>query len=83
VVLAYVARAGRGEKWLAWLCFILLFVQYATAGTTSSLGRRGLAALHPVSAALLLWAAIELARRAGAAQRLNSSPTSTTRPDAG
>ena len=84
VLLAYLGRASRGAKWLAWLTLVLLFLQYATAGTTSSLGHRGLAALHPVSAALLLWAAIELARHVRRDQRTaDASPSVTTRPAAG
>jgi hypothetical protein len=70
VVLAYVARATRATKVLAWLTVMLLFVQYATAGSQSSLGRLGLAALHPVGAALLFWASVELARRARSARPL-------------
>ena len=68
VVLAYVARATRAVKVLAWLTVVLLFMQYATAGSQSSLGRLGLAALHPVGAALLFWTSVELARRARSAQ---------------
>jgi hypothetical protein len=63
VILAYLARATRGAKILAWLTVVLLFLAYATAGLQSSLGRVGLAALHPVNAALLFWTAVELARR--------------------
>jgi hypothetical protein len=66
VVLAYLARAARSTKGLAWLTVVLLFIQYATAGSQSSLGRLGLAALHPVAAALLFWTSVELARRARA-----------------
>ena len=64
VILAYLARATRGVKVLAWLTVVLLFLASATAGMQSSLGRVGLAAFHPVNAALLFWTAIELARRA-------------------
>ena len=63
VILAYVARATRAEKWLAWATVVLIFLAYATAGWQSSLGRLGLAALHPVIATLLFLTAIELARR--------------------
>ena len=63
VLLAYLARSPRAVKWLAWLTVVLLFLEYATAGTTSSLGHRGLAALHPAIAALMFWGAVELARR--------------------
>ena len=66
VVLSYAARATRRTKLLAWLTVVLLFIQYATAGTQSSLGRIGLAAIHPVSAVILFWCAVELARRARA-----------------
>jgi putative tricarboxylic transport membrane protein len=83
VVLVYLGRTARLTKVLAWLTVVLLFLQYATAGTQSSLGRAGLAAIHPVSAVLLFWAAVELARRARADQRRDSSPTDTTRPAAG
>ena len=68
VVLAYVARARRATKILAWLTVVLLFIQYATAGSQSSLGRMGLASLHPVGAALLFWTSVELARRARSVQ---------------
>ena len=83
VILAYLARVSRATKLLAWLTVVLLFLEYATAGWQSSLGRLGLAALHPTIAALLFWAAIEMARRAGADQRRDSSPIVTTRPEAG
>ena len=83
VILAYLARASRGTKWLAWATVLLLFLEYATAGWQSSLGRLGLAAIHPAIAALLFWTAIELARRARDDQRRDSSPIVTTRPDAG
>ena len=64
VVVAHLARAPRGTKVLAWLTVGLLFLQYATAGTLGTAGRAGLAALHPVVATLLFWAAADLARRA-------------------
>jgi hypothetical protein len=63
VILAYLGRATRTVKLLAWATVVLLFLAYATAGLQSSLGRAGLAAFHPVNAALLFWTAIELARR--------------------
>jgi hypothetical protein len=72
VILAYLARATRGAKVLAWLTVVLIFFAYATAGLQSSLGRVGLAALHPVNAALLFWAAIELARRARGTRRASA-----------
>jgi mercuric ion transport protein len=75
VVLAYLARAARSTKGLAWLTVVLLFIEYATAGSQSSLGRLGLAALHPVGAALLFWTSVELARRARPAHSSNSSST--------
>jgi len=83
VVLAYLARTSRSTKVFAWLTIVLLFLEYATAGWQSSLGRLGLATLHPMIAALMFWASIELARRAGADQRRDSIPTVTTRPAAG
>ena len=64
VILAYLGRATRGAKWLAWGTVVLLFLEYATAGWQSSLGKLGLAMFHPVIAALLFWTAVELARRA-------------------
>jgi len=66
VLLAHLARAPRATKVLAWLTVALLFAQYATAGPGGSAGRAGLAALHPVGAALLFWTAAELARRSRA-----------------
>ena len=83
VVLAHLGRTARLTKVLAWLTVALIFMQYATAGTQSSLGRAGLAAIHPVTAVLLFWAAVELARRARADQKRDSSTTDTTRPAAG
>jgi mercuric ion transport protein len=64
VVLAYLARATRPAKLLAWLTVVLLFLEYATAGWQSSLGKFGLATLHPVIAAVMFWTSVELARRA-------------------
>lgn len=64
VVLAYVARAPRPTKRLAWLTVVLLFAQYATAGLRTTAGRQQWAALHAVTAVLLFWTATELARRA-------------------
>lgn len=63
VLLAYLGRAARGTKGFAWLTVALLFAQYATAGVRGTAGRAGFAALHAVGAALLFWAAMELARR--------------------
>ena len=63
VILVYLARATRAEKWLAWGTVLLIFLAYATAGWQSSLGRLGLAAFHPVIGTLLFLSAIELARR--------------------
>ena len=74
VVLAYVARAPRAAKWLAWLTVVLLFLEYATAGWQSSLGKLGLAALHPMIAALLFWTSVELARRARPPRAPNADP---------
>jgi hypothetical protein len=73
VLLAYLARATRTTKILAWMTAALLFIQYATAGSQSSLGRLGLAALHPVGAALLFWTSVELARRARSDQRRDNT----------
>jgi hypothetical protein len=73
VILAYLARATRTTKSLAWLTVVLLFVQYATAGSQSSLGRLGLAPLHPVGAVLLFWTSVELARRARSSEQPNLS----------
>jgi hypothetical protein len=75
VILAYLSRTTRTTKSLAWLTVVLMFAQYATAGSQSSLGRMGLAALHPVSAVLLFWTSVELARRARSPQRAESNPS--------
>lgn len=83
VILAWLAHASRATKLFAWLTVVLLFLEYATAGWQSSLGRLGLATLHPVIAALLFWTSVELARRAREDQRRDSIPTVTTRPAAG
>jgi hypothetical protein len=72
VILAYVAGAARAIKTLAWLTVVLMFLQYATAGTQSSLGHLGLAAIHPVTGLLLFWTAIEMARRASSERRAAS-----------
>lgn len=63
VLLAYVARSPRGDKVLAWLTVVLLFLQYFTAGLRLTPGRQPLAAVHAVTAVLLFWSAAELARR--------------------
>lgn len=73
VVLAYVARVTPMTKALAWLTAVLLFLLYATAGSQSSLGHLGFAALHPVSAALLFWTSVELACRARSNPRADSN----------
>ena len=73
VILAYVARVAPMTKALAWLTAVLLFLLYATAGSQSSLGHIGFAALHPVGGALLFWASIELARRARSVPRIDSN----------
>lgn len=83
VILAWLAHASRATKLFAWLTVVLLFLEYATAGWQSSLGRLGLATLHPVIAAMLFWTSVELARRAREDQRRDSIPTVTTRPAAG
>ena len=83
LVLSYLAGSTRSVKLLAWATAVLLFLAYATAGLQSSLGKHGLAAVHPVIALLLFWTSIELARRARDDQRRNSRPTVTTRPAAG
>src|SRR2546423_13417871 len=67
VVLAFVGRSSRAVKGLSGLAFVLLFLQYTTAGLRLNPARQGLAALHTVIAALLIWTATELARRAGSA----------------
>jgi hypothetical protein len=64
VVLAHAGRTTRATKWLAWLTVLGLLVQYVTAGLRSTPSRLSWAALHAVSALLLAWVAIELARHA-------------------
>ena len=64
VLLAYLARAPRGAKWLAWLTVALLFLQYTFADLRLEPARQPWAALHPANGALLFWVATELARRA-------------------
>lgn len=64
LVLAYLARAARATKVLAWLAVALLWLQYTTAELRLRPDRAGWAALHPVGAMLLFWVATELARRA-------------------
>jgi mercuric ion transport protein len=64
VLLAYLARAPRGAKWLAWGTVALLFLQYVTADLRLRPGGAPWAALHPVGGVLLFWTAAELARRA-------------------
>lgn len=63
VMLAYVGRAVRTVKLLAWATVVLLFVQYATVGMRTRSGLEGLAALHTVGALALFWVAVELGRR--------------------
>ncbi len=64
VALAYLGRAPRATTWLAWLTVAGLMIQYVTAGLRASPSLLAWAALHAVSALLLAWAAIELARHA-------------------
>lgn len=64
VVLAHIGRSLRSVILLAWATVVLLFVQYATIGVRERGGPLALAALHPVSAVLLFWTSVELARRA-------------------
>ncbi len=64
VLLALLARAPRAVVGLACVTVALLAVQYATAHLRLAPSAREWAALHPVSAVLLVWSAIELARRA-------------------
>jgi hypothetical protein len=64
VVLAYLGRAPGATKWLAWLTVAGLMLQYVTAGLRSSPSLLMWAALHAVSALLLAWVAVELARHA-------------------
>jgi hypothetical protein len=63
VVLAHAGRSSKGVVPLAWATVVLLFVQYATIGFRERGGPLALAAVHPVSAMLLFWTAVELARR--------------------
>lgn len=79
VVLTYAARATRATKTLAWSTVVLLFIEYATAGSQGSLGRLGFGPIHPVAAVLLFWAAVEMARRARPA-RGESHATTTADP---
>ena len=67
--LAHAGGAPRGVKALAWATVALLFLQYVTVGMRERPGLAALAALHPVSAVLLFWSAVELARRARAHAR--------------
>ena len=69
VLLAYLGRAPRAAKWLAWGTVALLFLQYVTADFRLVPARQPWAALHPVSGALLFWTAVELARQVRAASR--------------
>jgi len=64
VLLAYLARASRRAKWMAWLTVLLLLAQYVTAGLPRTPAGQPWAALHPVTGVLLFWAATELARGA-------------------
>jgi hypothetical protein len=72
VIIAYVARAPRGVKWLAWLTVALLFLQYTFADLRLEPARQPWAALHPVNGVLLFWTATELARRATRAARTDA-----------
>jgi hypothetical protein len=63
LVLAFVGRSSRAVKGLAGIALVLLFLQYTTADLRLAAATQRLAALHTVTAALLFWAATELARR--------------------
>jgi mercuric ion transport protein len=64
VLLAYLARAPRAVKGLAWLTVAQLFLQYTFADLRLDAARKPWAPLHPVNGVLLFWTATELARRA-------------------
>jgi hypothetical protein len=72
VVLVYLARAPRGAKWLAWATVALLYAQYATAGFRVTPSRQSWAAVHVVTAMLLFWSALQLAR--GSVALLGGAP---------
>jgi hypothetical protein len=57
LVLAFVGRLPVRTRWLTAAVFGMLILQYATANSGGVL-----AALHPVTALLLFWAAVTLAR---------------------
>lgn len=62
LVLAFVGRSSRAVKGLSGIAFVLVFLQYTTAGLRLNPARQGLAAFHAVIAVLLFWTATELAR---------------------
>ena len=62
VALAYAARASRAAKSLAWGTVALLLAQYVTAGLRERGGQQSIAAVHAVTAMVLFWTAVELAR---------------------
>ena len=62
IVLAYVARASRAAKSLAWGTVALLMAQYVTAGLRERGAQQSIAAVHAVTAMILFWAAVELVR---------------------
>lgn len=64
LVLALLGRSSRAVKILSVLTLVLLSLQYTTADFRLVESRRMWAALHPVGGFLLLWIAIDLARRA-------------------
>lgn len=74
VVLAHLGRTPRAVKALAWATVALLYLQYATVGMRERPGMLAWAALHPVSAMLLFWSAVELGRRAQAHARSIAGP---------
>ena len=64
LVLALLGRSSRAVKILSVLTLVVLSLQYTTAEIRLVDTRRMWAALHPVGGFLLLWIAIDLARRA-------------------
>lgn len=69
VLFAHLGRSTRGVKVLAWITVALLYIQYMTADFRLVPARQRFAALHVVSAMVLFWVAVELARGALAAVR--------------
>jgi hypothetical protein len=76
LVAAYAGRVTGADKRRFWLVFGLLIVQGMLVHINQWFGAPAIAALHPVNAMLLAWAALTLAQHASVYWRAQLAPRS-------